>query len=158
MGLQICRWRRSIRRYRLSVRADRKEGLMTRYGVIDTNVLVSAMLKWDSVPGLVLKHVFGGNLIPVFNGEIMDEYREVLIRKKFHFPEEAVYTVLESLQEQGISINAGKLDIELPDAKDVGNGKKEKGFGISGNWEYQTFSKRTVCGHSTGNVRNLGRK
>lgn len=27
---------------------------MTRYGVIDTNVLVSAMLKWDSVPGLVL--------------------------------------------------------------------------------------------------------
>ena len=92
---------------------------MTRYGVIDTNVLVSAMLKWDSVPGLVLKHVFGGNLIPVFNEEIMDEYREVLLRKKFHFPAEAVYTVLESLQEQGISINAGKLDIELPDAKDV---------------------------------------
>ena len=50
---------------------------MTRYGVIDTNVLVSAILKWDSVPGLVLKHVFGGNLIPVFNGEIMAEYREV---------------------------------------------------------------------------------
>ena len=40
-------------------------------------------------------------------------------RKKFCFPEEAVYTVLESLQEQGISINAGKLDIELPDTKDV---------------------------------------
>lgn len=38
---------------------------------------------------------------------------------KFHFPKEAVYTVLESLQEQGISINTGKLDIEMPDAKDV---------------------------------------
>ena len=63
--------------------------------------------------------MFGGNLIPVFNGEIMDEYREVLLRKKFHFPEEAVYTVLASLQEQGISINAGKMSIELPDAKDV---------------------------------------
>ena len=40
---------------------------MNRYGVIDTNVLVSAMLKWNSVPGRVLKHVFGGELIPVFN-------------------------------------------------------------------------------------------
>lgn len=134
---------------------------MTRYGVIDTNVLVSAMLKWDSVPGLVLKHVFGGNLIPVFNGEIMEEYREVLLRKKFHFPKEAVYTVLESLQEQGISIDAGKLDIEMPDAKDVVFyevviEKTEKGFCISGNREYQTFPERTVCCYSKGDVRNSG--
>lgn len=113
---------------------------MTRYGVIDTNVLVSAMLKWDSVPGLVLKHVFGGNLIPVFNGEIMAEYREVLLRKKFCFPEEAVYTVLESLQEQGIFINAGKLDIELLDDKDtvfyevvMEKRKKDTAYLVTGN-------------------------
>lgn len=92
---------------------------MTRYVVIDTNVLVSAMLKENSVPGLVLKHVFSKNLIPVFNEEILDEYCEVLLRKKFHFPKEAVFTVLEILQEQGISINAGKLNIALPDAKDI---------------------------------------
>ena len=49
----------------------------------------------------------------------MDEYREVLIRKKFHFPEEEVETVLESLQEQGIFVIAKKLDIVLADAKDV---------------------------------------
>lgn len=61
---------------------------MTRYVVIDTNVLVSAMLKENSVPGLVLKHVFSKNLIPVFNEEILDEYCEVLLRKKFHFPKE----------------------------------------------------------------------
>lgn len=58
---------------------------MIRYGVIDTNVLVSAMLKGNSVPGLVLKHVFSGNLIPVFNDKILEEYREVLYRKKFSF-------------------------------------------------------------------------
>lgn len=92
---------------------------MTRYGVIDTNVLVSAMLKWDSVPGLVLKHVFGGNLVPVFNDKILEEYQEVLLRKKFSFSKEDVFTILESLQEQGISIDAGKLDIELPDEKEV---------------------------------------
>ena len=113
---------------------------MIRYGVIDTNVLVSAMLKGNSVPGLVLKHVFSGNLIPVFNGEIMEEYREVLLRKKFHFPKEAVYTVLESLQEQGISIDAGKLDIEMPDAKDVvfyeviiEKRKKDSAYLVTGN-------------------------
>lgn len=61
---------------------------MIRYGVIDTNVLVSAMLKWNSVPGPVLRHVFAGNLVPVFNNKILEEYREVLLRKKFHFPEE----------------------------------------------------------------------
>ena len=113
---------------------------MTRYGVIDTNVLVSAMLKWNSVPGRVLKHVFSGKLTPVFNEEIIDEYREVLLRKKFHFPEEAVYTVLESLQEQGISIDAEELDIELPDAKDVvfykvvmEKRKKDSAYLVTGN-------------------------
>lgn len=113
---------------------------MTRYGVIDTNVLVSAMLKWNSVPGLVLKHVFGGNLVPVFNEEILGEYREVLLRKKFHFPQEAVYTVLQSLQKQGILIEAGKLDIELPDAKDVvfyevvmEKQKKDSAYLVTGN-------------------------
>lgn len=113
---------------------------MTRYVVIDTNVLVSAMLKWDSVPGLVLKYVFCGNLVPVFNGEIMKEYCEVLLRKKFHFPKEAVYTVLESLQEQGVSIDAGKLDIELPDEKDavfyevvMEKRKKDSAYLVTGN-------------------------
>lgn len=113
---------------------------MIRYVIIDTNVLVSAMLKWNSVPGHVLKHVFCGNLIPVFNEEIFDEYLRVLLRKKFHFPEEAVYTVLESLQEHGISIKAEKLDIDLPDAKDVvfyevamEKRKKDSAYLVTGN-------------------------
>ncbi len=57
---------------------------MTRYGVIDTNVLVSAMLKWDSLPGLVLKHVFGGNLVPVFNDKITIQY--IFLAKLLLFP------------------------------------------------------------------------
>lgn len=121
---------------------------MIRYGVIDTNVLVSAMLKWDSVPGLVLRRVFSGNLVPVFNDEILEEYREVLHRKKFPFSEEDVRIVLESLQEQGISIVAGKLDIELPDAKDVvfyevvmEKRKKDSAYLVTGNIKH--FPKET---------------
>ncbi len=117
--MQICRWRKSTRRYRLPVRANRNGEFMIRYGVLDTNVLVSAMLNENSVPGLVLKHVFRGNLVPVFNDEILEEYWEVLHREKFSFAKKDIYIVLESLQEQGISVESEKLDIELPDAKDV---------------------------------------
>lgn len=40
---------------------------MKYYAVIDTNVLVSAMLKWDSVPGNVLELAFSGVIVPLLN-------------------------------------------------------------------------------------------
>ncbi len=55
---------------------------MKRYVIIDTNVLVSAMLKWTSVPGKILEFAFSGAIIPVFNDEIVEEYRQVLMRDK----------------------------------------------------------------------------
>ena len=51
---------------------------MTYYAVIDTNVLVSAMLKWNSVPGNIMELAFGGSIIPVLSNEIVAEYRIVL--------------------------------------------------------------------------------
>ena len=56
---------------------------MKYYAVIDTNVLVSAMLKWNSVPGNVMELAFDGPIIPVYSAEILKEYREVLLRPKF---------------------------------------------------------------------------
>ena len=44
---------------------------MKYYAVIDTNVLVSAMLKWQSVPGKILELAFSGLIIPLFNDEIL---------------------------------------------------------------------------------------
>lgn len=41
------------------------------YAVIDTNVLVSAMLKWNSVPGNVMELAFDGPIIPVYNSDIV---------------------------------------------------------------------------------------
>ena len=43
---------------------------MKYYAVIDTNVLVSAMLKWQSVPGSVLEFALDGMIIPVLNSAI----------------------------------------------------------------------------------------
>ena len=55
---------------------------MKLYAVIDTNVLVSALLRWDSVPGAVLEQALVGSIVPLLSDEIMAEYEEVLWRKK----------------------------------------------------------------------------
>lgn len=91
---------------------------MNYYVVIDTNVLVSAMLKWNSVPGNVVGLAFDGPVIPVFNTQILSEYREVLRRPQFHLPEDIIEDVLDNIKERGISVDADTLDIELPDPKD----------------------------------------
>lgn len=91
---------------------------MKYYAVIDTNVLVSAMLKWDSVPGSVVELIFCGLIVPMLNAEIMKEYREVLSRPKFHFTEDIINSVLSGITDKGIFVDAEALDIELPDPKD----------------------------------------
>lgn len=92
---------------------------MKRYAVIDTNVLVSAMLKWTSVPGSIIEFAFSGVIIPVLNERIAAEYREVLMREKFHLTKEIVDDVIQALEDQGEYIDTDNMDYELPDPKDV---------------------------------------
>lgn len=91
---------------------------MKYYAAIDTNVLVSAMLKQGSVPANVMEMVFDGPIVPVLNTEILNEYREVLSRPKFHLTEEIVSAVISQIEETGIFLDAQPLEIELPDPKD----------------------------------------
>ena len=53
---------------------------MKYYAVIDTNVLVSALLKSASIPGIVARESLEGQIIPLLNDEIIAEYRTVLSR------------------------------------------------------------------------------
>lgn len=87
---------------------------MKHYAVIDTNVLVSAMLKWDSVPGNIMELAFSGPVIPVLNEEIFNEYREVLLRPKFHLTEDIVNDVLAAIDERGVFVDAQTLDSSFP--------------------------------------------
>jgi len=89
------------------------------YAVIDTNVLVSALLNADSKPGLVLLSVFTGKTIPLLNPEIFAEYREVLARKKFRFSSEAVDSILTRLSSTCINVsNTSDVNLHVPDPKD----------------------------------------
>lgn len=92
---------------------------MKYYAVLDTNVIVSAMIKWDSVPGNILEYAFKGRIIPVLNEEIVKEYRTVLMRPKFHLTDDIVNSALNRLEETGIYIDAESLEMELPDPKDL---------------------------------------
>lgn len=92
---------------------------MSFYAVIDTNVLVSAFLKSTSVPHIVVDYVFAGDIVPLYNEEILAEYKDVLNRPKFHFPKEAVELTVNKIKEIGIHFDSIDVNENLPDPKDV---------------------------------------
>ncbi|MCR5042188.1 MAG: putative toxin-antitoxin system toxin component, PIN family [Clostridia bacterium] len=92
--------------------------MTTYYAVIDTNVLVSAVLKADSVPGRLMELVFDGPIAPVLDRGILGEYRAVLSRPKFSLTPEIVSDILARFEEKGLFVDAEPSELELPDPKD----------------------------------------
>lgn len=94
---------------------------MTCYAVIDTNVLVSALLSShdDAATVLVVGKLFSGEVIPIFSDEILKEYNEVLKRTKFHFSEEIVSQLLQTIEKYGERVVATPTGELLPDMKDL---------------------------------------
>ncbi len=94
---------------------------MTCYAVIDTNVLVSALLSShdDAATVLVVGKLFSGEVIPLFSNEILMEYSEVLRRTKFHFSEKTVRMLLRAIERYGERVVATPTGELLPDMKDL---------------------------------------
>ena len=92
---------------------------MQYYAVIDTNVLVSALLNFKSVPGKVTTAALIGNITPLVNDEILKEYQDVLHRSKFSFDPELVKDFLDDFIIRSISLDAESLNDNIPDPKDI---------------------------------------
>ena len=94
---------------------------MKFYAVIDTNVIVSALLAKhpDSAPVQVIEQVFDRIIVPMFNDEILSEYKEVLKRPKFLFAEDSVYDMLGAIIEAGIVSERAESVEVFPDPKDI---------------------------------------
>ncbi len=94
---------------------------MICYAVIDTNVLVSALLssKDDTATVQVLAKVISGEIIPIYSNVITKEYREVLSRKKFGFSGEMIEYLLSAVEKYGILVDPFPSGMTLPDMKDV---------------------------------------
>ena len=88
--------------------------------VIDTNVLVSALLskQADSATVKVIGMLLEGKLITIATEGILREYGEVLRRRKFGFPEDVVAVLMEEIRRTAVIIEPEATDEELPDEKD----------------------------------------
>ena len=91
------------------------------YAVIDTNVLVSAIFAAhpDSATVIIREKIMDGTIVPLYNADIFDEYRDVLTRPKFQFPAELVYAVLDVILQKGLSLERTKTEAVFTDPKDV---------------------------------------
>ena len=83
---------------------------MRYYAVIDTNVLVSAFIKENSIPDEVVKLALDGPIIPLLNIDILDEYKEVLLRNKFSFDKKTIETFLIELSKRAIFLDRIKVN------------------------------------------------
>ena len=92
---------------------------MKYYAVLDTNVLVSAMLKNSSVPGQIAAEALNGDIIPVLNDDIIAEYEDVLNRPKFRFDKKTIKVFLDELKKRAVYSDYGLIEDEIPDSKDV---------------------------------------
>ena len=94
---------------------------MNNLVVIDTNVLISALLSkhGDAATVQVLNAVFDGTIIPVLNDEILAEYDTVLHRPKFKFPDSYIQLLLDTIKTYGIFTKQLITNEILPDPKDL---------------------------------------
>ena len=113
------------------------------FAVIDTSVVVSALIskKAGSYPLLVMEHLYAGNIIPVFNDEIIKEYRDVLTREKFHLNPLDVDQALKIITDFGLNVNRTAVSNEVfPDSKDIVfyevKMSKEDAYLITGNTKH----------------------
>ncbi len=93
---------------------------MQIYAVVDTNVIVSALVTKNpqSPPNLVLQEMLDGRIIPLYHADIIEEYKEVLRRTKFHLKEETIQKVINSIISNGIEVNptpTGEILIDMDD-------------------------------------------
>lgn len=90
------------------------------YAVLDTNVLVSALLakSAESTISRLISAVVKKRITPLYSPEILAEYKEVLARKKFHFPIELQEALVNRIINIGIDSERVPFNDVMPDEDD----------------------------------------
>lgn len=86
--------------------------------VLDTNVLVSGLLKAYSDAGSIVGLAVSGSLAVVYDSRILAEYRDVLNRPKFRFEQFEIEAILAQIEAEGILVMPQSLHSKLPDRDD----------------------------------------
>lgn len=90
------------------------------YAVIDTNIFVSSFITKSSTSPTrrVINSLFDGKIKPLYNDDILQEYEEVLLRKKFQLAERDVKMLLDFIKVHGINSTRYPYDGNMPDDDD----------------------------------------
>ena len=128
---------------------------MKFYAVIDTNVIVSSMLKHNSNPGLIIDLVNNKTIIPLLNSEIIEEYIDVLMRNKF------VDDAINNIKQNGIFLEREQTIDEFIDLDDIvfyeivmGARNTMEAFLITGNTKHYPVKKYIVTPHEMIDIIN----
>ena len=90
--------------------------------VIDTNVIVSALIKPDGKAADFFNNVLDGQYEVVVTNSIFEEYCDVLNRPKFHLSPVAVEFVLNWIRDNSFWVEVDENDYpkeEMPDSDDA---------------------------------------
>ena len=93
-----------------------------KYVVIDTNVLVSALItRNENSPTVqILRFLVNGNIVPVYSEDIVKEYNEVLRRAKFKLSESLIINLLKDIMDNGLKITElAEVTETMPDPNDI---------------------------------------
>ncbi|MBR2856606.1 MAG: putative toxin-antitoxin system toxin component, PIN family [Bacteroidales bacterium] len=124
--------------------------MMKIYAVIDTNILVSALITRnpDAATRIVISSVNEGRIAPMINPEIIKEYGDVLVRDKFGFSSDDVSDMLELFAVRGKIYIPQQEESDFRDADDyifyATYGMKEGAYLVTGNLRHFPVEPRIV--------------
>ncbi len=139
---------------------------MKYYAVIDTNVLISALLSKNEASATVkvLDAVFEGRIIPFYHQDILAEYEEVLHREKFHLQDKTIRLVLNAFIQYGIEVfpqPTGEVFIDMDDLVfyEVAMEKRENNaYLVTGNQKHNPFKDFIVTPAEMIKIMETGEK
>lgn len=86
--------------------------------VLDTNIIVSALLQPLGPPAQLLTIALGGSMQLCVSGSIYAEYEEVIRRPRFQRSEEIIAATLEAIREKALWVRPTERVAVCPDPDD----------------------------------------
>jgi putative PIN family toxin of toxin-antitoxin system len=89
--------------------------------VLDTNILVSALLRPGSIPDRVVRRALLGEPLPLYDARTIAEHQRVLARAKFQIDPGDAEAVIDGILAVGelVDTTGVTLPVAMPDPKDV---------------------------------------
>ncbi len=86
--------------------------------VLNTNVIISGILRPFSKPASILRMVADGTVQLAYDLRLLSEYRDVLSRQKINVSKENVEVFLAQIEQEGFLVSVKPLEVHLPDPDD----------------------------------------